>query len=234
MHVHFLSIFIYYLTYSIIMVFIAGIDEAGRGPVIGPMVVAGISISENKINQLINLGVKDSKLLSIDKRNYMFEKIKKIVDKYEIIIVTPKQIDYALNTPELNLNKLETITMAKIINLLKADKIIIDCPSSNEVSFVEYLKTFLDYEPEIIAEHKADLKYAVASAASILAKVTRDNEIEILKQKINMNFGSGYPSDPLTIKFLKENYNKFDFFRKSWASYKKLVNEKNQKNLNNF
>ena len=216
------------------MVLIAGIDEAGRGPVIGPMVVAGISIKEEKIDKLINLGVKDSKLLSLQKREFLFEKIKEIVDKYEILIVTPKQIDYALNSPELNLNKLETITMSKVINLLKADKIIIDCPSSNPISFINEIKTFLEYEPEIIAEHKADTKYAVASAASIIAKVTRDREIEKIKIKYNINFGSGYPSDPLTIKFLKENFDKYDFFRKSWASYKKLIENKNQSSLNKF
>lgn len=215
------------------MVLISGIDEAGRGPVIGPMVVAGISIKEENIKHLIDLGVKDSKLLSLEKRNYMFEKIKNIVDKYEIIIVTPKQIDYALNSPELNLNKLETITISKIMNLLKADKVFIDCPSSNSVSFVQYLKTFLEYEPEIIAEHKADLNYEVVSAASILAKVTRDNEIEKLKKQYNVNFGSGYPSDPLTIKFLKENYNKYDFFRKSWSSWKK-ISESKQSSLGDF
>ena len=216
------------------MVYVAGIDEAGRGPVIGPMVVAGISIKEENIHKLKNLGVNDSKLLSIKKREFLFDKIKEIVDKYEIIIVTPQQIDYALNSPSLNLNKLETITISKIMNTLKSEKVIIDCPTTNSINFINELKTFLEYEPEIIAEHKADLKYEVASAASILAKVTRDREIEKLKNKFNVNFGSGYPSDPLTIKFLKENYNKYDFFRKSWASYKRLVKVKDQKSLNNF
>lgn len=216
------------------MVYVCGIDEAGRGPVIGPMVVAGISIKENEIYKLKNLDVKDSKLLTIKKREFLFEKIKEIVDKYEIIIVSPKQIDYALNSSTLNLNKLETITIAKIINNLKSNKIIIDCPTSNALNFINELNHFLEYEPKIIAEHKADLKYEVVSAASILAKVTRDREIEKLKQKYNTNFGSGYPSDPLTIKFLNENYDKYDFFRKSWASYKKIINKKNQKNLNNY
>lgn len=216
------------------MVYVCGIDEAGRGPVIGPMVVAGISIKENEIYKLKNLDVKDSKLLTIKKREFLFEKIKEIVDKYEIIIVSPKQIDYALNSSTLNLNKLETITIAKIINNLKSNKIIIDCPTSNALNFINELNHFLEYEPKIIAEHKADLKYEVVSAASILAKVTRDREIEKLKQKYNINFGSGYPSDPLTIKFLNENYDKYDFFRKSWASYKKIINKKNQKNLNNY
>ena len=87
----------------------------------------------------------------------------------------------------------------------------------------------------MVAEHKADVKYPVVSAASILAKVTRDWEIEKIKKKIKQDFGSGYTSDPRTVKFLKENYEKYpDIFRKSWISFKTVVNNKNQRKLEDF
>ena len=216
------------------MVMICGIDEAGRGPVIGPMVIAGVMIKEKDIPKLRNIGVKDSKLLSLSQRERMFEQIKKAVKDYRIFVVSPKQMVDALASPDLNLNKLEGLTSAKIANELNPDKVIIDCPSNNIPDFVKYVAGFLEVNAEIIAEHRADAKYEVASAASILAKVTRDREIEKLKQKYNIQIGSGYPSDPLTRKFVEENYNKYDFFRKSWSSYKKVAEKKTQSRLSGF
>ena len=88
---------------------------------------------------------------------------------------------------------------------------------------------------EIILEHKADVNYPVVSAASILAKVTRDNEIEKLKTQIGIDFGSGYMSDPKTVEFLKNNFENYpELFRKSWFPYKELVNKKFQKSLSDF
>ena len=87
----------------------------------------------------------------------------------------------------------------------------------------------------LVLEHKADLNYPVVSAASILAKVTRDAEIEKLKKQIGIDFGSGYMSDPKTVEFLKENYEKYpEIFRKSWFPYQELVNNKFQKSLTEF
>jgi len=94
------------------MALISGIDEAGRGPVIGPMVLAGVVLEEKEIERLENIGVKDSKLLSLQQRERMFEQIKEIVKDYKIKIVSPEQIDSALNSKALNLNKLEGFTAA--------------------------------------------------------------------------------------------------------------------------
>src|SRR3989338_7293360 len=156
---------------------VCGIDESGRGPVIGPMVIAGVVVTEDKLDELKNLGVKDSKLLSARKREYLFDKITEKADKYEIIIVYPKEIDETLRHPSLNLNILEKLKIADIINKLKPDKAIIDCPSPNANAFKMQLKAELSYKPELIVEHKADTNYVIVGAASVLAKVTRDREI---------------------------------------------------------
>jgi ribonuclease HII len=159
-----------------------------------------------------------------------------MVNKYEIIIIPPEEIDNALNDPNLNLNKLEAINSAKIINKLKPGKVLLDCPSNNPREYVAYLRKHLDNKKlKIIAEHKADVKYTVVSAASIIAKVTRDREIEKIKKSIGINFGSGYPSDELTQKFLARNWDKYPkIFRKTWSSYKKFLTEKKQKKLGEF
>jgi len=214
---------------------ILGIDEAGRGPVIGPLVIAGVKIKEEKEQNLINIGVKDSKLLSPLQRERMYDSILEIADQYKIIIISPKEIDEALNSDSTNLNWLEADHSVDIINSMKADKAILDSPSPNIKKFTEYIEKKLKTKTAIVAEHKADLNYPVVSAASILAKVTRDAEIEKIKEKIKINFGSGYPSDPFTQRFLKENYEKYpEIFRKTWSSYKKMFEAKNQKNLGEF
>ena len=197
--------------------------------------MAGVVIEEKDEVKLKNIGVKDSKLLTPQQRNQLFEKIIAIVKEFEIIILQPKVIDTCLNDPNHNLNWLEADTSAKIINKLNPDKAILDCPSNNIKSYREYVKKQLNNNNiDLIAEHKADLNYTIVGAASILAKVTRDQEIEKLKRKIKIDFGSGYPSDPKTVAFLKENYNKYDIFRKTWSSYKKIAEAKNTSTLGNL
>jgi len=222
------------------MSLICGIDEAGRGPVLGPLVMCGILVKEEDEKGLVKLKVKDSKLLTKRKRESLFDKIKDISYKYEIITISPDEIDNAVNNHDgLNLNKLEARKSAEIINLLKPDKAIIDAPSNNIKSYKSY-KQYL-YELinnkniKLILEHKADLNYPIVSAASILAKVTRDNEIEKIKEKIKIDFGSGYMTDSKTVDFLEKYYEKYpDLFRKSWFPYKNILNKKFQSKLEDF
>lgn len=217
---------------------VAGVDEAGRGPVIGPLVMAGVIIDESQEQELTELGVKDSKLLSDAQRKRFYDAI---IAKYPhfIIIVDPKEIDAALESPTNNLNLLETQKMAMIINKLDPDKAIIDAPSTNIAKFTETLKTYLKKDLIIQAEHKADLIYPVVSAASILAKETREMLVEQIKQNHCVDCGSGYPADPKTKSFLEENYDNPKFsglFRKTWATYKNMVEKKSgkQKSLGEF
>lgn len=215
---------------------ICGIDEAGRGPVIGPMVMAGLTIDEKKLQDLKDIGAKDSKLLSPHERARLFDKILETADRCEIIIISPEEIDRAVEKEEdSNLNWLEAKKSADLINKLNPDKIYLDCPSPNCEKYKEYVKKLLkNKKSEVIAEHKADANYTLVGAASIIAKVTRDQEIENLKKKFKVDFGSGYPADPFTAQFLKENYAKYPFFRKSWSPYKNAAAQKNQRKIFEF
>jgi len=217
------------------MVLLCGIDEAGRGPVIGPLVMVGVCIDERFNHKLRMIGAKDSKLLTPQTREKLFDQIIQLVDSYEIHISAPQDIDRAVNSDTLNLNWLEAINSALIINKLNPDKAILDCPSNNDKTYVAYVrKHLINKNIEIIAEHKADAIYPTVSAASIIAKVTRDREIEKLKKKYDIDFGSGYPSDQKTVDFLNKNWDKYNFFRKSWASYKKVESLKSQSRLGSF
>lgn len=212
---------------------IAGVEEAGRGPVIGPMVMAICAIKEENIPELVALGVKDSKLVLPKKRELLFDKVKELCE-HEIIILSAQEIDDALNDPDLNLNKLEGVVSAKLINKINAARVILDCPSNNIKAYRDYVASFVKKDIEIIAEHKADLNHTIVGAASILAKVTRDRIIEEIKKEVGYDFGSGYPSDPKTILFIKDNWHKYDIFRKTWDTYKKLANNVQQKSLGEF
>ncbi|HLD12886.1 MAG TPA: ribonuclease HII [Candidatus Nanoarchaeia archaeon] len=216
--------------------FIAGIDEAGRGPLIGPLVIAGVLVAEKDVPKLVALGVKDSKLLSPAQREGMFEAIKGIVKDYKIIIVQPQEVDAAVESVDgLNLNWLEAHKTADILNALKPDKAFIDCPSTNIKKYTEYLKDLLKNSMELVVEHKSDFLHKETGAASILAKVTRDREIEKLQKKVKEPLGSGYPSDPITKEFVKKYWKKYpDIFRHSWSTYKVIADPEKQSGLDKF
>jgi len=211
---------------------ILGIDEAGRGPVIGPMVIAGYCIDEEKIELLKSLGVRDSKELTRKQREEIYDEIIKLTDKYKYIIIGPKTIDHYVYKNRLNY--LEFENMVKIIEEIKPNTVIIDSPLVNTKKVIEYIKNNLKINVEIIAENKADKNYPVVSAASIIAKVIRDKEIDKIEKKININFGSGYPSDERTIKAIKENYEILkDYIRESWMTVKR-TKIGDQKNISDF
>lgn len=199
------------------------------------MVMCGVLIEEKDLPKLKSLGVKDSKLLTKKQREFLFNKIIKTVKQYKIIIIPPKEIDDALFSDDLNLNWLEAHKSAEIINELNPNKVIIDSPSNNIKRYTEYLKKLVKNPSiEIICKHKADVLHPEVSAASILAKVIRDKEMEKIQKKYG-NTGPGYTSNEITQKFLKENWEKHpEIFRHSWISYKNHKEAKFQKTLEDF
>jgi len=215
---------------------ICGIDEARRGPVLGPMVMCGAFIEDKDMKKLEALNPRDSKLLTKEEREETYPKLIKVLKSYKLFIIQPDEIDKAVKGGDgLNLNRLEAVKQAEILNEFNPDKAIIDCPSNNIDSYRIYLKNLLkNKKVELILEHKAE-RYPLVAAASIIAKVTGDREIEKIKKEIEIDFGSGYLSDPKTVEFLKTNFEKFpDLFRKSWFPYQDLVNKKFQKSLSDF
>lgn len=231
---------------------IIGLDEAGRGPVLGPMVIALVKISGQDLKSIENLSVKDSKKHSKNRREELFKIITNNYDvRYEIL--EAKTIDKLRDT--INLNKIEIMAFTKLINsVLKEEypnykdsnkiqkintkiEIYIDACSSNEKAFANQIKSKLIVNDEnnikIIAEHKADENYKIVSAASIIAKVIRDREIEKYKN-IYGEIGSGYTSDKITINYLKnyvaERGELPEIARMSWKTSKKLLNDIKTKN----
>ncbi|MBI2041177.1 MAG: ribonuclease HII [DPANN group archaeon] len=213
---------------------ILGIDEARRGPVIGPMVIAGTLFDESKLPALKKLGVKDSKLLTPGQREEMFDKILKLADGHKEIIIMPEEMD-SRSAVGLNINLLEAQKAAEIIDALKPDIVYVDSPTSPKAEkFAELIRAKLKLKDvDIHAEHKCDVNHPECSAASILAKVTGDREVEKIRKEIGLDFGSGYPADPITMGFVKAHWeNRLSkYIRHSWAPIKKLKSKKFQKFL---
>jgi ribonuclease HII len=206
---------------------IAGVDDAGRGPIIGPLVIAGVLMEEKDLPLLKSLGVKDSKLLSPHRREQLAAEIKKIAVKWHIVSLPPQKIDdIVTNGKKLHkLNRLEAHTMAEVITALKPDIAYVDASDVLADRFGKHIEERLPFKIKIVSEHKADRTYVAVSAASIIAKVERDRLIEELADKYG-DMGSGYVTDPKTIKFLENWIKKHgsypDFVRKSWKPAKKL------------
>ncbi len=218
---------------------ILGIDDAGRGPVIGPMIIAGCLIDSKYERELKNLGVKDSKQLTQKRREFLFEKIKELSVKYDFVIIPAEEID-SYNKNKINLNELEAIKMAEVINKINDGKekikVIIDCPSVSINKWKDYLKTKVENlsNLEINAEHKADVNYVEVSAASIIAKCIREKEMDKLRELYGEEIGSGYTSDPKTCTFLESNFKKHKnkgIFRKSWSTWKETCSKTKQQKL---
>ncbi|MAG38074.1 ribonuclease HII [Candidatus Pacearchaeota archaeon] len=223
-----------------------GIDDAGRGPIIGPMILSGILVDENSLQILKKYNIKDSKQLLQNARIELAKVIKSSALSYHTVSVSPKEIDSALQSDRLNLNTLEAIKAAEIINELNDKKqkikVIIDCPSTNTKKWKSDLLNYIENPQnlDIKCEHKADENHIEAAAASILAKVKREEEVSKIKEKYP-DIGSGYPSDPNTKAFLKSQGKKIGdtgIIRKTWKTWTNLHPEdkikKGQASLTDF
>jgi ribonuclease HII len=213
---------------------VSGVDDAGRGSVIGPLAIAGISLEEKVLSKLADLGVKDSKLLSPKRRETLAYEIKELALSYNVVLLSPTEIDRVVETGKRlhRLNRLEAQTMARVLAALKPDVAYVDASDVLPNRFRDHIAENLPFRLKIISEHKADVKYPIVSAASIIAKVERDKALSELQKKYG-NIGCGYPTDSNTIEFLKCWVRKFgsypDFVRKSWKPAKRIKQQVDSK-----
>jgi len=203
---------------------ICGIDDAGRGSMLGPLVIAGISLDKKNLRKLSSIGVKDSKKLSPKLREYLYNKIIEIADDYYITKISPRSIDASVK--KHCLNNLEAKYMAKVVSKLNSNISYIDSCDVNPRRFGQEISKLSDNH-KIKSYHHADSRFVIVSAASILAKVTRDRAITKLRK--NYNLGSGYPSDSISVKFVtkyyKINHVMPSFVRKSWKPIQRILED---------
>lgn len=210
---------------------VAGVDEAGRGPLLGPMVIAIASISREKEELLVRMGVRDSKALTPSRRRALRALLERVLDYYAVRVVEPAEVDEAVSKGQLNL--LEAKIIAELVRRaaseVELEVVYVDSPDPVPERFERLLTSLIGEGVRVVAENGADAKYVVVGAASIIAKTERDRIVEELKRKYG-DFGSGYPSDPKTREFaekwLREHGEPPPFARKSWSTWSTLARKR--------
>ena len=197
---------------------ICGVDEAGRGSLIGPIIVAGISVSKKSLSEMVEIGIKDSKLLTPKKRQILLGDVIGLAESICICRIGIEDIDFHVSKNHLNL--LEAEAMAITIGNMDSYKTYVDSCDVNPSRYKRTINSFLKRNnTKLISMHHADRLNVVVSGASIIAKVIRDSEISKIRLKYG-DLGSGYPSDKKTIKFVQEWFEQNreipPFARKSW------------------
>ena len=217
-------------------VLIGGVDEAGRGSIIGPLVIAGISIRQDRIMDLHHVGVRDSKMLTAKARASLFAIISEMVDSLCIYKIDCSVIDE--NVLSKGLNKLEAETMAYVIENLKADMVYVDSCDTNPRRYKNHIESrLITSKSKLYSMHHADSLNIVVSAASIIAKIVRDGEIQEIR-KTHCNIGSGYPSDEKTMRFIRNWVSEYKcaprFARKSWRPLREMLEEVSNYKITQF
>lgn len=201
---------------------ICGVDEAGRGPVIGPLVVCGVACGSDV--PLRQMNVRDSKKLSAERREALAPEIQKVCT-YELIVVAAEDID--TTRKEMTLNDFEARLFATVIEKLHPDVAYVDSADVDEHEFKKAILRALPWDVDVVSKHGADDLFPVVSAASILAKVRRDAEIRKIEQEFGQKVGSGYSHDRETIAFLeawlREKGALPPHTRASWDTAKRLL-----------
>lgn len=220
------------------MVKVLGVDEAGRGPVIGSMFIGGFVVDEDDLEKVEDLGVKDSKKLSDSRRENLAEKLRKMGEPF-LKEITASEIDDLREV--MSLNEIEIQGFTDVIERSDADKIIVDLPEPDGDRFIRKMKNELPArfeDRDFTAEHEADDNFPIVSAASIIAKSARENHVDELKKKYGYDFKSGYPHDKPTIEFLEKYVEEKGELpmetRRSWSTAERILKESEQSGLGDF
>ena len=212
---------------------IVGVDEAGRGPVIGPLVVAGVAVESDV--PLRQMNCRDSKKLSPERREALAPEIEKVA-KFELVVIPAERID--VMRAEMSLNDFEAKLFAEVIEKFHPETAYVDAADVDEIEFKRCVRRELTFEVEIVSQHNADELFPVVSAASILAKVRRDREMRGIEAAIGRTIGSGYASDSDTIAFLeawiREHGSLPPHTRASWDTARRLLAASKNHKLDDF
>jgi ribonuclease HII len=181
-----------------------------------------VSVKKSMEHKFADIGVRDSKLLSRRRRENLYDMIKDITSDVKVSKIYPHEINEAMKG-SISLNELEAIHFARLFDKFQghASVLYLDSPDvipekfGMRISILSKKPTrIVGISPKgekgvqytrLVSEHKADARYPVVSAASIIAKVERDWEIDRISEAVGMDLGSGYPADMFTISVIKEN-----------------------------
>jgi ribonuclease HII len=205
---------------------ILGIDEAGRGSVLGPLVVGGFRCPRDRVASLPELGARDSKAMSPAAREATYERLQGVGQCFTIVLAPPTIDRWVAHG---GLNRLEARHFAAIVRRARAEEVYLDACDVDARRFGEEVGRLAGTADGIRSTHEADRRFAIVGAASIVAKVTRDRAVRRLARRLGARIGSGYPSDPVTVAFVRAaiagGLRAAPWLRASWATTRRLMAE---------
>lgn len=211
---------------------IAGIDEAGRGPVMGPLVAAAVRVDDDA--ELQGMDLRDSKRVPADDRPALARRIQ---ERFEVTVRTVAAATIDARREQGSLNEVERDLFVELIDAAAADRVYVDAADVDADRFARTLQARAG-PVEVVAEHGADDRYPVVSAASIVAKVERDRRMDAISEELGFDAGSGYPSDPVTVSFLEQWVDAHGelppYTRSSWRSARRILGADRQRQLSEF
>lgn len=214
---------------------ILGIDEAGRGSVIGPLVVGAFLVRRDRLGELRAAGARDSKTLRPEQRRSTYERLA-AVGECRAALVSPREIDRFVRHGGLNL--LEAREFARLVATFAPDEVRVDACDVDAERFGRRIRRMAGAEVPVLSRHNADRDDLVVGAASIVAKVRRDRAVAALRQRLGADFGSGYPSDPRTVAFvevcLRAGGSFPPYLRRSWSTMQRVKAAVSARTLDDF
>ncbi|MDD1657095.1 MAG: ribonuclease HII [Methanomicrobiales archaeon] len=211
---------------------ICGVDEAGKGAVLGPLVVAAVACHDDA--ECRSLGARDSKDLTPLQRARLFQEI---TARFPCAVISYPAGEIDAFRKRMTLNDFMVLAHAEVISRLGPDLAYVDACDVDARRYGRDVSARLRSPCRIISEHHADHKYAVVGAASIVAKVTRDEAIAALAS-VHGEIGSGYPSDPYTVahleSYLNAHHHPPPYARRSWATIAALQAQREQRKLGDY
>ena len=205
---------------------LAGVDEAGRGAVMGPLVI-GIAVAAREVEkELKEAGVKDSKLLSPSARERLVGLVRNLCT-VSLVKISARELNELMK--KHSLNEIEAMKIGQELNRLEFSTALVDSPDPQPEKFEKRIRKYYSGSAEIRCENKADFNYAIVGAASIAAKVERDAEMGRISRELGADLNSGYPSDEITISFLEKNWKKKEvqkYLRMEWQTLERFKQRK--------
>jgi ribonuclease HII len=203
---------------------VVGIDEAGRGSWLGPLVVAAFAVPVRRLHDVLGAGARDSKRLTPPAREEVYARLERL-GACRSIALAPRTIDRSVARGELNL--LEARAFARLLRMLSPHLAYLDACDVDAERFGRTVGALAGGTARIIARHKADRDIPLVGAASVVAKVRRDRAIAGLATRLGSSIGSGYPSDERTIEFVRRTVRPGDpppaWLRSSWSTTKRII-----------
>ncbi len=212
-----------------------GLDEAGRGSVLGPLVVGAFACTTGSIPAVVAAGARDSKLLSPARREAVYARLAELGER-RWIALPPRTIDRYVARGRLN--ELELEAFAELVRALRPDVAYVDACDPDAERFGRRLGTLAGGTVRVVSRHRADRDVPIVGAASVVAKVQRDAELTALRSAVDEPLGTGYPSDPTTRECVRRHAADGGrvppWMRRSWETVQRVKRDRPARTLDQF